>query len=88
MPGLQEAIQTLEMVVPTEHVQDYIHIACVACHPEDPPDFPGYNVVVADSLALVVNVSTTSSSDDDDEDGGKAFGFDEEDLRRRRRRLD
>ncbi|KAE8815937.1 hypothetical protein D1007_06472 [Hordeum vulgare] len=64
------------MAVPPQLVQDYIHIARVAGHPEDPPDFPGYNAVVTDSIALVVDVSSSG----DDEDGGEAFGFNEEDL--------
>ncbi|KAE8807023.1 hypothetical protein D1007_16695 [Hordeum vulgare] len=60
-------------------VQDYIHIAPVAGHPEDSPDFPGNNDAIADSIALVVDVSSNSGGNDD-EDGGEAFGFDEEDL--------
>ncbi|KAI4984501.1 hypothetical protein ZWY2020_017131 [Hordeum vulgare] len=79
MPWLQEAIRASKMVVSPQLLQDYIHIACVAGHPKDPPDFPSYNVVVADSIALVVDVSTNSSNVDD-EDGGEAFGFNEKDL--------
>ncbi|KAI5006197.1 hypothetical protein ZWY2020_033440 [Hordeum vulgare] len=65
-----------EMAVPPQLVQDCIHIARVAGHPEDLPDFPGYNAAVADSIALVVDVSSSG----DDENGDEAFGFDEEDL--------
>ncbi|KAI5005434.1 hypothetical protein ZWY2020_032677 [Hordeum vulgare] len=76
MPELQEAIRGSEMVVSPQLVQDYIHIAHVAGHPEDPPNFPGYNSAIVDSIAFVVDVS----SSDDDEDGGEPFGFEEEDL--------
>ncbi|KAI5018822.1 hypothetical protein ZWY2020_043710 [Hordeum vulgare] len=58
MPRLQEAIHASQMAVPPQLVQDYIQIARVAGHPKDPPDFPGYNAAVADSIALVINVSS------------------------------
>ncbi|KAI4965928.1 hypothetical protein ZWY2020_047382 [Hordeum vulgare] len=74
-----EAIRASEMVVPSQVVQDYIHIAPVAGHPKDSPDFPGNNDAIADSIALVVDVSSNSGGNDD-EDGGEAFGFDKEDL--------
>ncbi|KAE8785066.1 hypothetical protein D1007_41328 [Hordeum vulgare] len=78
MSGLHAAIRASEIVMPPQLVQEYIHIAPVAGDPEDPPNFPGYNADLADSIAPVVDVSGTSGGGD--EDGDQAFGFDDDDL--------
>ncbi|KAF7073247.1 hypothetical protein CFC21_080805 [Triticum aestivum] len=74
MPGYLTAIRESENVpMPPPLVQEYMLVAPVAVHPEDPPDFPGYHAAVADSMAApaapVVPLDDSSSSSNDSDDG-------------------
>ncbi|KAM3275922.1 hypothetical protein ACQJBY_044358 [Aegilops geniculata] len=76
MPVYLTAIRESENVpMPPPLVQEYMQVAPVAVHPEDPPDFPGYHAAVADSMAASAAPATPvvplddSSSNNDGNDG-------------------
>ena len=75
MPGNLTALRESEnMPQPPLLVQEYIQLAPVAVHPEDPEEFPGYHAALEDLIAAlavpVVPLEDSSCSNDSDDGDG------------------